>query len=69
MNAARCGLLLLGIGFVVGSALLLPAADDKPAKDELRLKMRSRPKDRQYAAVEKTVTWKAADTALVVCDM
>jgi nicotinamidase-related amidase len=69
MNAARWGLLLLGVGFVAGAALLPSAADDKTDKDSLRLTLRSRPKEKKYAAVEKAATWKASNTALVICDV
>jgi nicotinamidase-related amidase len=69
MNAARWVLLLLAVVFVAAPTFLLPAADDKSAKDDLRLKMRSRPKDKQFAAVEQVTTWKASNTALVICDV
>lgn len=69
MNAARWVLVLLGLLLIAGPALLLPAADDKAAKDELRLNVRSRPKDKKHASVEKAVNWKAANTALIICDV
>jgi nicotinamidase-related amidase len=69
MNAARWGLLVLGLGFVAVPVFLLPAADEKADKGELKLKMRSRSKDKPAEAVEKAVTWKASNTALVICDV
>jgi nicotinamidase-related amidase len=66
MNRVRWPLLLLAAGLAAGPMLLL-ARDDKPAKDDLRLTMRSRTKD--GTASEKVVNWKSSKTALIVCDM
>src|SRR4051812_30472018 len=55
------GLLL----FLAVPPLLLPGADD-PARDELRLALRSRADGK---GTEKTATWKASRTAIIVCDM
>ena len=69
MNAARWVLLVLGMAFVALPVFLLPAADEKADKGELRMKMRSRSKDKPDAVIEKTAAWKASNTALIICDV